>query len=133
MNERRVPCGRTGRKDGRTALRRPHYSCGNFVGTSSTAIGKRGTAIRRIEAQQSGDDIFVRAVVDSVEAALAEFGKLDILINNAGAGKWLPLIETTAEEALHMIETHPNIGLVLNKSRERPRGAYQYGYYGADY
>ena len=41
--------------------------------------------------------------------------------------------QSAVREALHMIETHPNIGLVLNKSRERPRGAYQYGYYGADY
>jgi short-subunit dehydrogenase len=28
----------------------------------------------------------------------------DILINNAGAGRWLPLAETTAEDALRMIE-----------------------------
>jgi short-subunit dehydrogenase len=33
-----------------------------------------------------------------------EVGTPDILINNAGAGRWLPLIETTAEEALAMIE-----------------------------
>jgi short-subunit dehydrogenase len=31
-------------------------------------------------------------------------GTPDILINNAGAGRWLSLIETTAEDALHMIE-----------------------------
>lgn len=33
-----------------------------------------------------------------------EAGTPDILINNAGAGRWRPLVETTAEEALHMIE-----------------------------
>ena len=33
-----------------------------------------------------------------------EAGTPDILINNAGAGRWLRLIETTAEEALAMIE-----------------------------
>jgi short-subunit dehydrogenase len=33
-----------------------------------------------------------------------EAGTPDILINNAGAGRWLPLIETTAEDALAMIE-----------------------------
>jgi len=39
--------------------------------------------------------------------------------------------QNAMREALRMIETHANIGLVLNKSRERPRAAYQYGYYGA--
>ena len=33
-----------------------------------------------------------------------EHGTPDILINNAGAGRWLPMLETTAEEALAMIE-----------------------------
>ena len=33
-----------------------------------------------------------------------ERGAPDILINNAGAGRWLPLVETMAEEALQMIE-----------------------------
>ena len=39
--------------------------------------------------------------------------------------------QSAVREALHMIESHPNIGLVLNKSRERPRSSYHYGYYGA--
>jgi uncharacterized protein len=33
-----------------------------------------------------------------------EAGTPDILINNAGAGRWLPLVETSAEAALAMIE-----------------------------
>lgn len=33
-----------------------------------------------------------------------EAGTPDILINNAGAGRWLPLIETTAEDALAMMK-----------------------------
>src|SRR3990170_6051427 len=33
-----------------------------------------------------------------------EAGTPDILINNAGSGRWRPLVETTAEEALAMIE-----------------------------
>jgi short-subunit dehydrogenase len=32
-----------------------------------------------------------------------EHGTPDTLINNAGAGRWLPLVETTAEDALRMI------------------------------
>ena len=52
-------------------------------------------------------------VIDLADAAAIEEtaarierdrGTPDILINNAGAGRWLPLVETTAEEALHMIE-----------------------------
>lgn len=37
--------------------------------------------------------------------------------------------QNTVREALHQLEPHPNVGLVLNKSRERPRASYQYGYY----
>jgi uncharacterized protein len=33
-----------------------------------------------------------------------EAGTPDVLINNAGAGRWLPVAETSAEEALTMIE-----------------------------
>ena len=34
---------------------------------------------------------------------MAEHGSPDILINNAGAGRWLPLLETSAEEAAAMM------------------------------
>lgn len=34
----------------------------------------------------------------------AEIGTPDILINNAGAGRWLPLVDTTPEDARAMIE-----------------------------
>jgi NAD(P)-dependent dehydrogenase (short-subunit alcohol dehydrogenase family) len=33
-----------------------------------------------------------------------ELGTPDILINNAGTGRWLPLLETSAEQAREMIE-----------------------------
>jgi short-subunit dehydrogenase len=43
--------------------------------------------------------------IEEVSARIArEAGTPDILINNAGAGRWLPLIETSAEEALAMVE-----------------------------
>jgi short-subunit dehydrogenase len=46
--------------------------------------------------------------LDAVAAAIRREGGSDlgtphILVNNAGAGRWLPLIETTAEEAYTMI------------------------------
>lgn len=44
------------------------------------------------------------AIAETAARIKRESGLPDILINNAGAGKWLPLIETTAEQALRMIE-----------------------------
>jgi short-subunit dehydrogenase len=44
------------------------------------------------------------AVAETSERIKRERGTPDILINNAGAGRWLPLLETSAEEALAMIE-----------------------------
>ena len=37
-------------------------------------------------------------------AIISTHGVPDIVVNNAGAGRWLPLIETSAEEARQMIE-----------------------------
>jgi len=44
------------------------------------------------------------AIAETAARIKRESGLPDILINNAGAGRWLPLIETTAEEARRMIE-----------------------------
>jgi short-subunit dehydrogenase len=50
-------------------------------------------------------DLSDAKAIEEVSARIArEAGTPDILINNAGAGRWLPLIETTPEEALAMIE-----------------------------
>jgi short-subunit dehydrogenase len=50
-------------------------------------------------------DLADAAAIEQTAAQIKrEHGTPDILINNAGAGRWLPLIETTADEALHMIE-----------------------------
>ena len=44
-------------------------------------------------------------VIEDTSARIArEVGIPDVLINNAGAGRWLPLLKTTAKEALAMIE-----------------------------
>ena len=45
-----------------------------------------------------------KAIQEVSERIAREAGIPDILINNAGAGRWLPLVETSAEEALAMIE-----------------------------
>ena len=44
------------------------------------------------------------AIAETAARIRRDCGLPDILINNAGAGRWLPLIETTAEDALRMIE-----------------------------
>jgi short-subunit dehydrogenase len=50
-------------------------------------------------------DLADSGAIEEVSARIArEAGTPDILINNAGGGRWLRLIETTAEEALAMIE-----------------------------
>ncbi len=44
------------------------------------------------------------AIAETAARIKREAGTPDILINNAGAGRWLLLLETSAEEALAMIE-----------------------------
>ena len=44
------------------------------------------------------------AIAETSARIKREAGTPDILINNAGSGRWRPLVETTAEEALAMIE-----------------------------
>ena len=44
------------------------------------------------------------AIEETSARILREHGTPDILINNAGAGRWKSLLDTTAEEALAMIE-----------------------------
>jgi uncharacterized protein len=45
-----------------------------------------------------------KAIAEMSARITREAGTPDILINNAGAGRWLPLLDTTPEEALAMIE-----------------------------
>jgi short-subunit dehydrogenase len=50
-------------------------------------------------------DLADAEAIEEVSTRIArEAGTPDILINNAGAGRWLSVIETSAEEALAMIE-----------------------------
>jgi uncharacterized protein len=44
-----------------------------------------------------------KALAATAAHIVAEHGSPDILINNAGAGRWLPLLETSAEEAAAMM------------------------------
>jgi short-subunit dehydrogenase len=50
-------------------------------------------------------DLSDRRATEEIAAAISrELGAPDILINNAGAGRWLSITGTTADEALAMIE-----------------------------
>jgi uncharacterized protein len=50
-------------------------------------------------------DLADARAIDEVAARIErEAGTPDVLISNAGAGRWLPMIETSAQEALAMIE-----------------------------
>jgi short-subunit dehydrogenase len=44
-----------------------------------------------------------RASVATAGRLVAAFGSPHILVNNAGAGRWLPILDTTSEEAAHMM------------------------------
>ncbi len=44
-----------------------------------------------------------KALAATAARIVAEHGSPDILINNAGAGRWLPLLETSADEAAAMM------------------------------
>ncbi len=62
-----------------------------------------------IRSRQGKADVYAvdlgdaKALAATAARIVAEHGTPDILINNAGAGRWLPLIETSAEEAAGMM------------------------------
>lgn len=63
-------------------------------------IEARGGRAHALPADLSRPD----AVADMAQAALGTAGTPDIIINNAGAGRWLSVMETSPEEARAMIE-----------------------------
>jgi short-subunit dehydrogenase len=57
-----------------------------------------------------------RATEETAARISHELGAPDILINNAGAGRWLSMTETTADEALAMIEVPYLAGFTLTRA-----------------
>ena len=57
-----------------------------------------------------------RATEETAARIARDLGAPDILINNAGAGRWLPIVETTADEALAMIEVPYLAGFNLTRA-----------------
>jgi len=78
-----------------------------LLARSTERLGAVAEAIRRAGGTATPylvDLSDAAAIAETAARIKRESGLPDILINNAGAGKWLPLIETTAEDALRMIE-----------------------------
>ena len=63
------------------------------------AAGRRAVAV-------VGDAREEKTAVAAVAAARDRFGRLDILINNAGAGIYKDLVDTSAEEYDHLFDTN---------------------------
>jgi 3-oxoacyl-[acyl-carrier protein] reductase len=63
----------------------------------------------------AGDAADEVAALDSIALALATYGQLDILINNAGAGNYKPLVETSAAEFDELIAVNLRSGFVFSR------------------
>jgi NADP-dependent 3-hydroxy acid dehydrogenase YdfG len=53
-----------------------------------------------------GDAREEETAIRTIEAAKSSFGRLDILINNAGAGNYKELVDTSADEYDHLMDTN---------------------------
>ena len=63
----------------------------------------------------AGDAREERTALEVVEAATGAFGKVDILINNAGAGNYKNLIDTSAEEYDQLMDTNVRSTFVFTR------------------
>lgn len=79
------------------------------------ARGRRGLAI----AADSGD---AAAIVAAVERTVAELGRIDVLVNNAGIYAAAPLDEVTVEEIDQMLGIHVRGTLVASQAAARAMG-----------
>ncbi len=78
-----------------------------LLARNADRLGRVAGAIRRSGGTATAHlvDLSDAAAIDETAARIRrDAGTPDILINNAGAGRWLPMVETTAEDALRMIE-----------------------------
>jgi NAD(P)-dependent dehydrogenase (short-subunit alcohol dehydrogenase family) len=79
-------------------------------GTAAAIRAHGGTALA------IGGDVTIEADVDTViQTALAEYGKVDILINNAGIGLERPFAETTTDQFRRVFDI--NVMGVINYTK----------------
>jgi NADP-dependent 3-hydroxy acid dehydrogenase YdfG len=63
----------------------------------------------------AGDAAEERTAIDAIELATNRFGRLDILINNAGAGNYKNLVDTSAAEYHEMMDANMRSGFVFSR------------------
>lgn len=85
-----------------------HYTMAARVAGGLCDMGARAVPLGVDVGDPAGAE---RAIADAIE----HFGKLDVLINNAGTGKTLPLAELTAEQWLRVIDTNLNGPFIMSK------------------
>lgn len=72
------------------------------LGALKSALEARGTRVAIV----SGDAREEQTAIDTIRAATDTFGRIDILINNAGAGNYKNLVDTSAEEYDELMDTN---------------------------
>ena len=63
----------------------------------------------------AGDAVEENTAEQTVALALSTFGKLDILINNAGAGNYKNLTDTSADEYDHLMDANMKSGFLFTR------------------
>ena len=81
--------------------------CNDIETLGAKAVFHAGDAAEESTAQQA------------IELALATFGRLDILINNAGAGNYKNLIDTSAEEYDGLMNANMRSGFLFSRHAVR--------------
>ena len=62
-----------------------------------------------------GDVRLEETAVKAVDLAVSEFGKVDILINNAGIGRLIKLVDSTVEDYAEMMDTNVFSSFMFSK------------------
>lgn len=84
-------------------------------GVAIVGIGRSAEPLEKLKADLAGKGEIVTAQIDvtsedgprlAIELALASFGRLDVLVNNAGIGYPKPIVETTDDMADAFISSH---------------------------